>query len=417
MTPLSEWQQQYLHTANLQNVTTGFLSPAGHPMSPLPLAAPPMMWGPEFGGGTPTVMGAARSPYLSPRYPMEVVVSTPIAQSLGAPPDLYNVHDMKLLDQADPPQNGVNEQMVSGVTELGDDFAYRLSIPNQPPEEWMAPANSYLMVMPPQQPQQQAAGGKGDVRLVDTVLQAKSVTEQLLRDCNPDRAAEVLKTALALLGRPPSVGKIVPGIAAILCADTGAGLPSVKLVHPDEFKNPSTFLKIYGDPLCFAKNGPLPKKGRNGNWECSKCTNVNFPRRFRCNMCGTGRGEEGDWIVAEYARQVYERYLYIYKQQRPEAAAPEMPPTQRQPSNLRSAQLPAHMNPNGIQDGGALLEYPPAHRAHVGNRMASAHAGRRTGGGPAYGAPRYGSFQRQAYGDQSPLLHEVPRQPGYAGFQ
>ncbi|KAH7647663.1 hypothetical protein FG379_001462 [Cryptosporidium bovis] len=127
------------------------------------------------------------------------------------------------------------------------------------------------------------------------------------------------------------------------------------LAHPDEFKNPSSFLKIYGDPLCgksatvsgtnnnstqnsigvnssgicttdspgssinLANNGNTPfnninpTKGQNGNWACFKCSNVNFPRRFRCFKCGEYRDEAGDKIVAEYAKHVYLHHLRAYR--------------------------------------------------------------------------------------------------------
>lgn len=115
------------------------------------------------------------------------------------------------------------------------------------------------------------------------------------------------------------------------------------LAHPDEFKNPSSFLKIYGDPLCGkqpsngSQNPPLmgalsgaphefqagvngagfananPMKGQNGNWACCKCSNVNFPRRFRCFKCGEYRDEIGDKIVAEYAKHVYLHHLKAYR--------------------------------------------------------------------------------------------------------
>eukprot|EP00923_Selenidium_pygospionis_P013104 GHVN01022637.1.p1 GENE.GHVN01022637.1~~GHVN01022637.1.p1 ORF type:complete len:687 (-),score=201.62 GHVN01022637.1:229-2289(-) len=197
--------------------------------------------------------------------------------------------------------------------------------------------------------------------------------------------------------------------------------PPTMLAHPDEFKNPSSFLKIYGDPLCMLTNQgasftssitptlltssitptsltssitptslnstatpatssslsststmgrsvksehsqtvlsedlhllspnqpnslpldaveasevsmsllspkPLeanptipivassPIKGKNGNWICSRCSNINFPRRFRCNKCSEGRSDEGDEIVREYAKTVYLQFLKLYRQ-------------------------------------------------------------------------------------------------------
>eukprot|EP00923_Selenidium_pygospionis_P013095 GHVN01022621.1.p1 GENE.GHVN01022621.1~~GHVN01022621.1.p1 ORF type:complete len:260 (-),score=64.39 GHVN01022621.1:273-938(-) len=167
------------------------------------------------------------------------------------------------------------------------------------------------------------------------------------------------------------------------------------LAHPDEFKNPSSFLKIYGDPLCMMTNqgasftssitptlptssitptsltssitptsltSPIPPfsptlsttptslnsiltaapaastiglsalsehspsvvtddlhllnpiKGKNGNWACLRCSNINFPRRFRCNKCSERRNDEGDEIVREYAMTVYSQFWKLYQQ-------------------------------------------------------------------------------------------------------
>jgi len=43
--------------------------------------------------------------------------------------------------------------------------------------------------------------------------------------------------------------------------------------------------------------GP-PRAGENGNWGCTKCQNVNFPHRQKCNRCGEPKGTEdqfGNW--------------------------------------------------------------------------------------------------------------------------
>lgn len=42
-----------------------------------------------------------------------------------------------------------------------------------------------------------------------------------------------------------------------------------------------------------------PRAGENGNWSCSKCYNVNFPHRDKCNRCGAHpkllKDPFGDW--------------------------------------------------------------------------------------------------------------------------
>jgi len=154
-------------------------------------------------------------------------------------------------------------------------------------------------------------------RLVHTVLKAKAVTDHLQSeylgtgDMNPTlKTVEVLQAALAFLGYPAQTSSFVA------VPDDGAtlrGSPPVMLAHPDEFKNPSSFLKIYGDPLCFVNQSNFPKKARNGNWECAKCRNINYPRRFRCNKCCTLRDAEGDRIVSDYTRHVYTKYLLSFR--------------------------------------------------------------------------------------------------------
>eukprot|EP00929_Paragymnodinium_shiwhaense_P016519 TRINITY_DN124932_c0_g1_i1.p1 TRINITY_DN124932_c0_g1~~TRINITY_DN124932_c0_g1_i1.p1 ORF type:complete len:509 (+),score=63.55 TRINITY_DN124932_c0_g1_i1:101-1627(+) len=85
------------------------------------------------------------------------------------------------------------------------------------------------------------------------------------------------------------------------------GHPSV-ILSPEEFKNPSSFLRVYGDPLaCGArKGGHQPESHLDGNWRCDHCGNVNFPRRQRCNKCQHIRGPAGDAVVLRYSLRVYE---------------------------------------------------------------------------------------------------------------
>eukprot|EP01053_Blabericola_migrator_P006199 Blabericola_migrator_1__6198@NODE_312_length_10051_cov_151_762220_g255_i0_p4_GENE_NODE_312_length_10051_cov_151_762220_g255_i0NODE_312_length_10051_cov_151_762220_g255_i0_p4_ORF_typecomplete_len650_score70_81zfRanBP/PF00641_18/1_7e08_NODE_312_length_10051_cov_151_762220_g255_i073579306 len=364
---MADWSQHYFQLAHLQNMTTGFLSPAGQPLSPNPNMLS-SGWNPAALAGTPGLVATPLSLRPSPA-PLEL--TTPAKQV-----DERANSDSRTREAS---EKASNHGALSGTTQ--EDTAH-LQTPAAMHGGWLNVAGGYgafpagpfghlahahIPVLPPNSlviknqsdaatagtassakledhpslftgahveypngtppnPRPTAANAtttKPDGRLVDTVLHAKSLTEQMLREFSVEGAADVLRTALSLLGRPHTVegegatdAQTTVGEAEIpTSAAANGSLPSVKLVHPDEFKNASTFLKIYGDPLCFTKNGPLPKKGRNGNWECSKCNNVNFPRRFRCNMCSTTRDEEGDRVVSEYARQVYERYIYIYRSQ------------------------------------------------------------------------------------------------------
>eukprot|EP01071_Lankesteria_metandrocarpae_P014394 Lankesteria_metandrocarpae@DN8410_c0_g1_i1.p1 len=94
-----------------------------------------------------------------------------------------------------------------------------------------------------------------------------------------------------------------------LCREN-APLLVAMLAHPDEFKNPSSFLKAYGDPACGRDSRPMPRRGKDGNWLCPRCNNINYPRRFRCNKdgCSAERDKEGDKVVSEYARLVFASY-------------------------------------------------------------------------------------------------------------
>ncbi|PFH31351.1 Zn-finger in Ran binding protein and others domain-containing protein [Besnoitia besnoiti] len=231
------------------------------------------------------------------------------------------------------------------------------------------------------------------------LLKAKGVVDKLVNDFamlgygDPSaKATEALRTSLAILGQAPlpqSLGgpeEDFPGAGSRGNSGRGKTKPSdllggsgkdnddetarkpknanwmqgiggphfsapPMLAHPDEFKNPSSFLKIYGDPMCAVVDaatpaqgsrstggggrlaggiagrvdGPvtgggstspssnLPIRGHNGNWVCESCSNVNFPRRFRCNKCGAVRGPQGDAIVAEYAKLVYHQHVKTYK--------------------------------------------------------------------------------------------------------
>eukprot|EP00917_Polyrhabdina_sp_WS-2016_P022423 GHVP01048644.1.p1 GENE.GHVP01048644.1~~GHVP01048644.1.p1 ORF type:complete len:523 (+),score=65.63 GHVP01048644.1:72-1640(+) len=141
---------------------------------------------------------------------------------------------------------------------------------------------------------------------------ARSVMEMALQsftqsdEPNPEiKAAEVLYMAqLMIQSSFPALAREMPAFMP-----NNQRNSTMMLAHPDEFKNPSSFLKVYGDPLCYRSTNLLPRKGRCGNWPCHQCHNINFPRRFRCNKCGTSRDAEGDRIVAEYTHQVFNRKL------------------------------------------------------------------------------------------------------------
>eukprot|EP01054_Gregarina_sp_Poly1_P003431 Gregarina_sp_Poly_1__3430@NODE_199_length_11565_cov_209_900244_g178_i0_p2_GENE_NODE_199_length_11565_cov_209_900244_g178_i0NODE_199_length_11565_cov_209_900244_g178_i0_p2_ORF_typecomplete_len640_score60_07zfRanBP/PF00641_18/1_7e08_NODE_199_length_11565_cov_209_900244_g178_i037615680 len=354
-----DWCQHYLQIANLQNLTTGFLSPAGQPLSPNPMLNG--AW--NTLAPSTTTPGLVASPISLRPSPSPLEISTPTHEASERASD--NPTGLSSTTHVDDKPGHLPTPVATNANSHWLNVASGYGFPAGPfgvPAHIMPPTSllikgqsdaatagtassaklvedhSSLFAGTSHTQQEFAAGTSGtigtpsglnakpDGRLVDTVLHAKSLTEQMLREFSVEGAANVLRTALSLLGRPPTGGgaedtdnQTTAGDLGEIPSSAGGGgsgsLPSVKLVHPDEFKNASTFLKIYGDPLCFTKNGPLPKKGRNGNWECSKCNNVNFPRRFRCNMCSTTRDEEGDRVVSEYARQVYERYLYIYRNQ------------------------------------------------------------------------------------------------------
>ncbi|CEL94761.1 unnamed protein product [Vitrella brassicaformis CCMP3155] len=145
------------------------------------------------------------------------------------------------------------------------------------------------------------------------------------------------------------------------------------IAHPDEFKNASSFLKIYGDPLAAqalpsrGRERPVLVKRENGNWECGKCANINYPRRFKCNKCNEVRSEEGDMIVREYALHVY---FKIIKERGP-------PPS----SHTNNTSTPAHST--GGHGHGPLLPLRPSLSStltstQLGSTWSSAGGGRDT---------------------------------------
>jgi len=106
-----------------------------------------------------------------------------------------------------------------------------------------------------------------------------------------------------LLGKPATV-------RSIASKDTTSAVQGpMVLLSPDEFKNPSSFLRVYGDPLAAAAQrcgGGQPESHQDGNWRCEQCNNVNYPRRQRCHKCSAVRGASGDAIVLQYCLRVYD---------------------------------------------------------------------------------------------------------------
>lgn len=142
-------------------------------------------------------------------------------------------------------------------------------------------------------------------------LMAKQTADNMLlnfQQCgygDPRGAAQdCLKVACELAGTQP------PRIT--VATDLASATQNPVLVSPTEFKNPSCFLRVYGDPLAATapRHGSYqPESHQDGNWRCEQCGNVNFPRRQRCNKCSAPRGLNGDAIVLKYCMQVYDLLL------------------------------------------------------------------------------------------------------------
>ncbi|KAF8819500.1 Zn-finger in Ran binding protein and others domain-containing protein [Cardiosporidium cionae] len=162
-----------------------------------------------------------------------------------------------------------------------------------------------------------------DSAMTQLVTKAQEIVKALTYDVehtgssSPKGAVvNILKTAMLLLGS----SDVFQTRSAEKDCIKGVGGPNFSaptmLAHPDEFKNPSSFLKIYGDPLCGQSpnvGGASPVKNQGGNWVCCNCSNINFPRRFRCNKCNEFRDSNGDEIVSEYAKIVYRHHLRSYR--------------------------------------------------------------------------------------------------------
>jgi len=114
-------------------------------------------------------------------------------------------------------------------------------------------------------------------------------------------AQECLRISMELLGKSASCG------AMSALDHSMAGQRPTVLLSPDEFKNPSSFLRVYGDPLAAAaRRCGQPESHQDGNWRCEQCGNVNYPRRQRCHKCQVARGAKGDAIVLQYCLRIYE---------------------------------------------------------------------------------------------------------------
>lgn len=167
------------------------------------------------------------------------------------------------------------------------------------------------------------------------LTQTLECAKTLLETCSAalDSARHASKGPEAHEGRPienmlavavdavaSAVNVLAPGYLDMIAEEhCNSSKRPMMLAHPDEFKNPSSFLKIYGDPQCNAQQQNIsrlhPRKSKDGNWECAVCKNVNYPRRFRCNnpRCKALRDPEGDKLVSDYARQVFHLYLTKFK--------------------------------------------------------------------------------------------------------
>eukprot|EP00922_Rhytidocystis_sp_ex-Travisia-forbesii_P061815 GHVS01091550.1.p1 GENE.GHVS01091550.1~~GHVS01091550.1.p1 ORF type:complete len:660 (+),score=172.82 GHVS01091550.1:55-1980(+) len=165
---------------------------------------------------------------------------------------------------------------------------------------------------------------------VDTISSPSSHSSSPQSGSVVESSRLALQAALLLLdspeGFPSSPSSTVPPFAIVPTAAAAdpshsqrsltssvtvpLGHPSM-LAHPDEFRNPSSFLKIYGDPMCGQSS--TPTRGSHGNWVCAKCANVNYPRRFRCNKCSAYRDHAGDVVVYDYAKTVYALHVNNYE--------------------------------------------------------------------------------------------------------
>lgn len=119
---------------------------------------------------------------------------------------------------------------------------------------------------------------------------------------------ECLRVALQLLGEPSvrEAAASIPVDPASKGANSAASLGPIVLLNPEEFKNPSSFLRVYGDPLAAAaRRGEQPERYQDGNWRCEQCANFNYPRRQRCHKCHRLRGVSGDITVLQYCYRVH----------------------------------------------------------------------------------------------------------------
>ncbi|CBZ49565.1 conserved hypothetical protein [Neospora caninum Liverpool] len=297
-----------------------------------------MKLGTDPSGGAPAAQQQGTTGLPSSCGSGGATLVTPVCNSAaGVAGELSAAFDLK------PPATGVHDvNNVAGPTPGPSSLSFRVSAR----ETGFGVNEDVPAVVPPVATGEDATQYTAALQVM--LLKAKDVADALvvyfqeLGDPDPtSKAADVLRTALAMLGHSPdrqakdavsgeskndvsgvASGSATSGIRSNSGSVRGVGGPNFSaptmLAHPDEFKNPSSFLKIYGDPLCGSAelssgNCQNPVKNHHGNWVCRNCKNVNFPRRFRCNKCGEVRDAEGDRIVAEYAKLVHHHHLKAYK--------------------------------------------------------------------------------------------------------
>ncbi|CAI5494946.1 unnamed protein product [Closterium sp. Naga37s-1] len=159
-----------------------------------------------------------------------------------------------------------------------------------------------------------AAEGK---RLAEQLVASFAMSADPIADAGECLASATLwlQTMKSRMNIPGGGGDPSAAAANNAAMAAAAAPPSVKPIPAnisfEDYKDrPSDFLREFGDPAALQSqrglNHTRPVVGVNGNWACSSCQNVNFPRRHSCHQCGTKRSEEGEEIVRNYVKQLIE---------------------------------------------------------------------------------------------------------------
>lgn len=154
------------------------------------------------------------------------------------------------------------------------------------------------------------------------LLKAKDVADKLLLDfrslgsLTPAKdSLDVLEAALSIVQRRSISDENGHSLVCQRMEASSNVCAPTMLAHPDEFKNPSSFLRVYGSGSMLAdlkaSNAPITI----ATWKCHKCSQTDIPGdECRCFKCDATRDVSAEEAVLGNAAAIYQLHLKAYKQ-------------------------------------------------------------------------------------------------------